>query len=250
MEKLGITEADLRQMLAITRRYADDGGEALPWELMHDLKQLVPCDMLEASGQDTPPWEFFAEQQLPLDDQFPADAADFAAMYREHYWTSACSYADRTGDITSVVRVSDLVSPLDQRNSALTADLGACSWVKHELMLVLDAGGPQRTLRLLFNRAGSHDFSARDVAVLTLLRPHLQAVFTAAERRRRGELLLTVRQQEILMLVAEGCTNRQVSRRLGLSEATVRTHLENIFARLGVNSRTAAVARLNLPQAG
>jgi ATP/maltotriose-dependent transcriptional regulator MalT len=47
--------------------------------------------------------------------------------------------------------------------------------------------------------------------------------------------------------VAAGYSNRQIARRLEVSETTVRTHLENIFARLEVNSRTAAVARLGQP---
>ncbi|MGE5720367.1 MAG: response regulator transcription factor, partial [Nocardioidaceae bacterium] len=91
------------------------------------------------------------------------------------------------------------------------------------------------------------DFTDRDVAVLTLLRPHLQAAYVAAERRRRGLLPLTTRQREILQYVAAGYSNGQIARRLEVSEATVRKHLENIFARLDVTSRTAAVARLNPP---
>jgi DNA-binding NarL/FixJ family response regulator len=54
---------------------------------------------------------------------------------------------------------------------------------------------------------------------------------------------LTARHWEILRLVAEGLTNRQISRRLGVSEGTVRKHLENIYARLQVSSRAAAVTR-------
>jgi DNA-binding NarL/FixJ family response regulator len=46
-----------------------------------------------------------------------------------------------------------------------------------------------------------------------------------------------------LRLVADGRTNAQIARRLGLSEGTVRTHLENIYGRLQVSSRTAAVLR-------
>jgi DNA-binding NarL/FixJ family response regulator len=60
---------------------------------------------------------------------------------------------------------------------------------------------------------------------------------------RRGTPELTRRQQELLHLVAEGCTNAQIARRLGLSKGTVRKHLENIYARLQVSSRTAAVTR-------
>ncbi|HJY25089.1 MAG TPA: LuxR C-terminal-related transcriptional regulator [Actinomycetes bacterium] len=65
----------------------------------------------------------------------------------------------------------------------------------------------------------------------------------AAQRRRQGLADLTERQQEILQYVAAGYSNDQIGRRLQLSPATVRKHLENIFARLDVTSRTAAVTR-------
>jgi DNA-binding NarL/FixJ family response regulator len=54
---------------------------------------------------------------------------------------------------------------------------------------------------------------------------------------------LTVRESEVLSLVAEGRSNRDIGRALFLSEATVKSHLVHIFAKLGVGSRTAAVAR-------
>ena len=47
----------------------------------------------------------------------------------------------------------------------------------------------------------------------------------------------------MLSLVAEGRTNREIGRSLFLSEATVKSHLVHIFTKLGVGSRTAAVAR-------
>lgn len=53
---------------------------------------------------------------------------------------------------------------------------------------------------------------------------------------------LTRREIEVLKLVAEGKTNRQVARELYLSEKTVGRHLENIFTKLGVGSRAAAAA--------
>jgi len=63
-----------------------------------------------------------------------------------------------------------------------------------------------------------------------------------AERRHPGPKL-TTRQRELLYLVAAGHTNGQIARRLGLTEGTVRTHLENIYRLLQVSSRTAAVTR-------
>ncbi|MDL4772423.1 response regulator [Actinomadura xylanilytica] len=60
--------------------------------------------------------------------------------------------------------------------------------------------------------------------------------------RMRAPAALTGRELEVLGLVAEGLSNRQISKRLFLSETTVKTHLVHIYAKLGVDSRTAAVA--------
>jgi DNA-binding NarL/FixJ family response regulator len=101
--------------------------------------------------------------------------------------------------------------------------------------------GPGRYVRLTFIRGPGPDFSERDRAVLTLLRPHLDQAYLDAERRRHPVPQLTPRQRELLRLVAAGHTNAQIARRLGVSEGTVRTHLKNIYERLQVSSRTAAV---------
>jgi DNA-binding NarL/FixJ family response regulator len=103
--------------------------------------------------------------------------------------------------------------------------------------------GPGRYVRLSLGRGPGPDFSERDRAVLTLLRPHLHQAYLDAERRRHPVPRLTPRQNDLLRLVAAGHTNTQIARRLGISEGTVRTHLENIYERLGVSSRTAAVTR-------
>jgi DNA-binding NarL/FixJ family response regulator len=53
---------------------------------------------------------------------------------------------------------------------------------------------------------------------------------------------LTVRELEVLQLVAAGRSNREIAATLVISEHTVARHLQNIFAKLGVSSRTAATA--------
>ncbi|MFC1416889.1 response regulator [Streptacidiphilus cavernicola] len=53
---------------------------------------------------------------------------------------------------------------------------------------------------------------------------------------------LSPREEEILGLLAEGLANRQISKRLFISEATVKTHLVHLYDKLGVDSRTAAIA--------
>lgn len=53
---------------------------------------------------------------------------------------------------------------------------------------------------------------------------------------------LSQRELEVLGMVARGATNREAAARLFISEATVKTHLLHIYAKLGVNDRAAAVA--------
>jgi DNA-binding CsgD family transcriptional regulator len=55
---------------------------------------------------------------------------------------------------------------------------------------------------------------------------------------------LTPREHEVVVLVSEGMTNAEIARQLWISTGTVRRHLENVFAKLDVHTRTAAVARL------
>jgi DNA-binding CsgD family transcriptional regulator len=119
---------------------------------------------------------------------------------------------------------------------------------EHDLMLTLPARSgpviePGRTMRLFFFRGPGSDFSERDRAVLTLMRPHLYEAYLDAERRRHLVPRLTPRHWELLHLLAAGHTNTQIARRLGVTEGTVRIHLENIYERRGVSSRTAAVTR-------
>jgi DNA-binding NarL/FixJ family response regulator len=63
------------------------------------------------------------------------------------------------------------------------------------------------------------------------------------DSQRAGDQRLTVREAEVLALVADGNSNREIGRALFLSEATVKSHLVHIFTKLGVGSRTQAVAR-------
>ncbi len=56
---------------------------------------------------------------------------------------------------------------------------------------------------------------------------------------------LTDREREILELVAAGKTNAEIAEAIWIAPGTVRKHLENVYEKLGVHSRTAAVATLN-----
>jgi DNA-binding NarL/FixJ family response regulator len=67
------------------------------------------------------------------------------------------------------------------------------------------------------------------------------AVALLADRRQRSTSLeLSGREREVLILVVEGLANKQIARRLGISEKTVKGHLTNLFQRIGVSDRTQA----------
>lgn len=62
-------------------------------------------------------------------------------------------------------------------------------------------------------------------------------------RRQAAPGTLTPRELDVLTLVAGGATNGAVASALGIRESTVKSHLEHVFTRLGVDGRTAAVTR-------
>ncbi len=62
----------------------------------------------------------------------------------------------------------------------------------------------------------------------------------AAEAQTRGAGALTGRERQVLALVAQGRSNREIARELGVSEKTVKTHVSSVLAKLGVQDRTQA----------
>jgi len=62
------------------------------------------------------------------------------------------------------------------------------------------------------------------------------------QQLRNPDEILTPREAELLSLLTEGLSNRELGQRLFISEATVKTHLAHIYAKLGVDTRAAAIA--------
>jgi DNA-binding CsgD family transcriptional regulator len=85
--------------------------------------------------------------------------------------------------------------------------------------------------------------------VARLLSDGTQAVIVLEEKRTRtsasdlATLGLTPREAEVLSWVAQGKTNPEIAQILGLARRTIHHHLENIYAKLGVETRTAAAIR-------
>jgi DNA-binding NarL/FixJ family response regulator len=67
-----------------------------------------------------------------------------------------------------------------------------------------------------------------------------QALFAARAGQVDAVDQLTPRERQVLLLVADGLVNKQIARRLGISEKTVKAHLTRVFAAIGVSDRTQA----------
>jgi DNA-binding CsgD family transcriptional regulator len=247
---LTASEADLCRLAAIvTAERADLPAYGLPPSLLGDLRGQIPCDLVQLQGFDSGHQDSWFVQGIPDDGDEQEPDPDLDRAHWRHYWDSEpCSYPDRSGDLRSVVKIADFYSDRQWRSTGMYAEVYRPQGIRHELQLCLPeppgpSRGPGRTVRLYLFRFSGRDFSERDRALLTLIRPHLHHAYLDAERRRAQGAQLTPRQTTLLHLVADGHTNTQIARRLGLAEGTVRTHLENIYARLGVSSRTAAVLR-------
>jgi DNA-binding NarL/FixJ family response regulator len=82
------------------------------------------------------------------------------------------------------------------------------------------------------------------------LDPRAGRVLIEQRRRTPGAAELTPREVEVLRLVRDALANKQIGRRLGISERTVKAHLTSVFARIGVTDRVQAAlwAQENLPR--
>jgi len=114
------------------------------------------------------------------------------------------------------------------------------SFVEHERVTAALAAGavgyllkdsdPRDVLEAIRSAAAGH--APLDARVARALLPSAKPVDPAAA--------LSVREREVLVLVAQGLANKQVARAMGISERTVKAHLGNVFRHIGVADRTSA----------
>lgn len=141
------------------------------------------------------------------------------------------------------LRVSDFMGRRVYRGLALYALAGRSHHIEYAMDYWMRA--PDGIARGLVFDASRRDFSDHDRDVVEVLGAHLTRVLGRADPRLPrppGELGLTERQGEVLAWVARGRTNEEIAAILSLSPHTVRTHVEDILDRLGVHTRSAAMA--------
>jgi DNA-binding NarL/FixJ family response regulator len=153
------------------------------------------------------------------------------------------------GALPDVV-LMDLVLPgLD--GSASTA-LIKKAYPEVNVVVVTSFGEARRVHGAL--EAGATGYVLKDADVQEIVRAiraahrgevHLDATVTGVLTRsliapQRGVAALTTREREVLVLVAQGLSNRDIGRTLSIGERTVQTHLGNVLAKLELSSRTQA----------
>ncbi len=83
-------------------------------------------------------------------------------------------------------------------------------------------------------------------SALTIYSNFISSRLEGREKSRGAEELLTSREQEVMDLVAQGMTNREIAEKLYVSVNTVKSHLKAIFDKLKVKTRAAAVAKYSV----
>jgi DNA-binding CsgD family transcriptional regulator len=240
----GIAEACLGDPGA----FAAAGVAALPGLVASELTTLSVCDLASAhrSVVGNPGASLSA-----------ADRAAFDRHFHEHPLVRFHALVRGQG----AHRISDCMSLTRFRRTSLYADYYRRIGIDHAVALPMhvDRG---TLVSFVLNRRG-RDFSDRECELLDLVGAQLTLLFRRAaattaglasiagpaapgasgETARTHLVPMTPREREVLQWVGTGKTDRDIAELLGCSPRTVQKHLEHVYTKLGVETRTAAVMR-------
>jgi DNA-binding CsgD family transcriptional regulator len=221
-----------------TTDFARRGVEHLPRLVGSDLTTLVVCD-LDQGHRTVVPSGMVSRREIEVFDRYFYEHP----LVREH--------GRNPNAVTR--RIDDIVAPAEFRRTPLYNDYYRPIRIEHAMAMPIHVDR-RFLVSFVLNRGGSA-FTDRDRDLAEVMRPHLANLYrlgVAIERTRnlpadapfdRAAAPLTPREREVLDWVAAGKTNRDVAAILGASPRTVEKHLERIYEKLGVETRTAAVMR-------
>jgi DNA-binding CsgD family transcriptional regulator len=204
--------------------FARLGVDGLPMLVASEFTTLSICHL--ASGKR----EVFG---LPAGALSAEDRAAFDRHFHQHPLVRFHAY--QGGRVPQ--RISDSV-PFEQfRRTALYNDYYRRIRIDHAIALPIYVRDGL-LVSFVLNRT-RRDFTDRERALLDVLKPHLARIY----RRINTVGQLTTREAEVLRWVSAGKSDAQIGAILRISARTVQKHLQNIYDKLGVESRTAAAMR-------
>ena len=236
----GLAEPDYRKALDVLREAGEvNGAIPFPQPVLEALRRLVPCDVVtyheRIAGRRQRVLVFTGEPR----GEMTQEIRRATQRYR---------HQDPLKPVDGARKITHVVSRRDYKQLELYQEGDRPLGIEFMMRLWLDPRAGDA--RLEFDR-GKQDFDERHRAALDLLLPHLKQFLRHAATRRHGYARpangaeqLTSREREILECVAKGRTNGEVAWLLRISLETVRKHLENAYAKLGVHTRTGAVAAM------
>jgi DNA-binding CsgD family transcriptional regulator len=217
---------------------AVDGEDPFDVALIERLAQLVPADYAGYYETDGTGASVLHVQNLAWR-SCPGEWGALVAKYMS-WWPLRDAHLSR---LDTAAKFSDFVSERGKRRNPWYANVMRPRSNEHEMKVLLPSVDGNIRGFFFVRFAGQQDFDERDRAVLTVIRSHLGAIRERWARRGRPPGL-TEREIEVLQLLRVGLTNKEIADRLVISTHTVRTHLEHVFEKLDVHTRTAAAARL------
>ncbi len=215
------------------------------------LRRLIPSELttLSICGLDT------GHRRVASD--VPAVVSRSQAEAFDRHFHEHPLVRDHGRNAAAVTRrISDLLPAARFRETPLFNDYYREIGIDHTMAAPIHVHR-QFLVSFVFNRSG-RDFSDRERARLEVVRPHLGNLYRLSDevhgaRAAWGvpsaapsgapEARLTAREQEVLGWLAAGKCDRDIADILGISARTVHKHLQRIYEKLGVESRTAAVSR-------
>ena len=252
---VALSEADVAGMLEVLHEAAAvDGPDAFTEPVVDALVRLLPVDGGAVCNAFRDPDPRVRPEQLTILD-FASIGAEWLRQgpceWRDEFTEAGRLYAAEEESVpprpelmVKALRESDVLSYREMRKRRLYWEVER-HFGDDSLALWLPAPAEGLMRRLNFTSLKRGAIPDRYVQILQLLSPHFVVLYRrAAKRRTRSESsVLTPRELEIVSLVGAGKTNKEIARELWLSPHTVRSHLENVFEKLAVTTRTAAVAR-------
>ncbi|QIS14226.1 helix-turn-helix transcriptional regulator [Nocardia arthritidis] len=243
-----LSDSDLRRFALFTTTLEqitrpDSELDELHVLVLEAMRALLPCDVLSYNKIVTGGPNTILIQ--PDDVMGPVEQEIFEALLPTH---PIINHIRATGD-TTAIRFSDVIRSAELARNPLYTEFFCRLGLHYQLAFSTDFGDGI-VVGIAANRCGS-DFSDTDRVLADLARGQLVHVHRAADLRAkleavpdnshsRARLGLTPREHQVLELVADGCTNMTIARRLDISRRTVDKHLDHIRAKLAVPNRTAA----------